>query len=72
MSDQGKLSNCEVDKKLFLGIKKVYDVAKKFYGPRLIPSSLTFLEERGYSVLSHMTLEDPHENAGADFAKESL
>lgn len=69
MSDQGKLSNCEVDKKLFLGIKKVYDVAKKFYGPRLIPSSLTFLEERGYSVLSHMTLEDPHENAGADFAK---
>ncbi|WP_201456354.1 variant chaperonin GroEL3 [Chlamydia sp. 17-3921] len=69
MSDQGKLSHHNANPKLFLGIDKACDLVRKFYGPRHNLSSLAFLEERGYSILSQTELEDPYENAGVGFAK---
>ncbi|MEF9519700.1 variant chaperonin GroEL3 [Chlamydia crocodili] len=57
----------DTDKKLFLGIDKVFHSVKDHYGP--LASSLSFFENEGYLVLSRITLADPHENIGVDFAK---
>lgn len=57
----------DTDKKLFLGIDKVFHSIKDHYGP--VSSSLSFFEHQGYLSLSRITLTDPHENIGVDFAK---
>ncbi|WP_348663212.1 variant chaperonin GroEL3 [Chlamydia vaughanii] len=58
----------DTDKKLFLGIDKVFLSIKEHYGPNL--SSLSLLENQGYLLLSRTTLSDPYENIGVDFAKD--
>ncbi|AFS28428.1 variant chaperonin GroEL3 [Chlamydia psittaci] len=57
----------DTDKKLFHGIDKVFHSIKDHYGPLL--SSHSFFENQGYRVLSRITLADPYENIGVDFAK---
>ncbi|WP_375793899.1 variant chaperonin GroEL3 [Chlamydia sp. 12-01] len=57
----------DTDKKLFLGIDKVFHSIKDHYGP--LASPLSFSENQGYLTLSRITLVDPHENIGVDFAK---
>ncbi|BAE80918.1 heat shock protein HSP60 subunit [Chlamydia felis Fe/C-56] len=57
----------DTDKKLFLGIDKVFHSIKDHYGP--LASSQSCFENQGYLTLSRITLADPHENIGVDFAK---
>ncbi|EPP37032.1 TCP-1/cpn60 chaperonin family protein [Chlamydia psittaci 10_743_SC13] len=53
------------DKKLFLGVDKVFHLLKDHYGP----NSSHSLENSSYSLLSKTVLSDPYENIGVDFVK---
>lgn len=64
MSDKEKFLY-QADKKLFLGIDKVFHLLKDHYGPGLNSP----LENSSYALLAKTILSDPHENLGVDFIK---
>ncbi|SPN74008.1 hypothetical protein,chaperonin GroEL,chaperonin GroL,TCP-1/cpn60 chaperonin family [Chlamydia serpentis] len=69
MSEQGKLSNYDANKKLFSGIDKLLQVVKPSYGPKGFLSQSSFFKERGFNAISQIKFANPYENMGVDFAK---